>query len=85
MRRLLVGRPLLRSAACCETFSRTTTCRRCETLEKVGAAYGVTREPIRQPEAKGLRKLSGGTLRNPLASFIGCEGPRAKDEPIVIA
>ncbi len=41
------------------------------TLEEIGAAYGVTRERIRQVEGMALKKLSRGHPRERLAGFIG--------------
>src|SRR5947208_15116381 len=40
------------------------------TLEEVGKQYNVTRERIRQIEAKALRKLRHPTRRNKLAGFL---------------
>jgi len=42
-----------------------------QTLEEIGAAYGVTRERIRQVEGMALKKLSRGQRRERLAGFIG--------------
>lgn len=41
------------------------------TLEEIGAAYGVTRERIRQVEGMALKKLSRRQYRERLAGFIG--------------
>jgi RNA polymerase primary sigma factor len=39
------------------------------TLEEVGQVFGVTRERIRQIEAKALEKLRGNSLAHKLATF----------------
>jgi len=44
------------------------------TLEEVGKQYNVTRERIRQIEAKALRKLRHPTRRNKLAGFLEMPG-----------
>lgn len=41
------------------------------TLEEVGQRFDVTRERIRQIEAKGLRRLSQATRRDVLAEYMG--------------
>jgi len=41
------------------------------TLEEVGKVFGVTRERIRQIEAKALGKLRGANAAQKLASFVG--------------
>jgi RNA polymerase primary sigma factor len=41
------------------------------TLEEVGRQYNVTRERIRQIEAKALRKLRHPTRRSKLEGFLG--------------
>ncbi|TIP92994.1 MAG: hypothetical protein E5X58_13110 [Mesorhizobium sp.] len=46
-----------------------------ETLEQIGADYGVTRERIRQIEAKSLRKLRAQIRRNPIEQLLQQEGP----------
>jgi RNA polymerase primary sigma factor len=43
------------------------------TLEEVGRTFGVTRERIRQIEAKALQKLKEAASRRELRSFIGGE------------
>ena len=40
------------------------------TLEEIGKAFGVTRERIRQIEAKALNKLRGSTRARKLATFV---------------
>ncbi|MFC3320740.1 sigma factor-like helix-turn-helix DNA-binding protein [Mesorhizobium cantuariense] len=46
-----------------------------ETLEEIGVDYGVTRERIRQIEAKSLRKLRTQIRRNPIEQMLQQEGP----------
>src|SRR5262249_35378400 len=46
------------------------------TLEEVGKVFGVTRERIRQIEAKALGKLRGANAAQKLASFVGRSGGR---------
>ncbi|UFN51596.1 sigma-70 family RNA polymerase sigma factor (plasmid) [Roseomonas sp. OT10] len=41
-----------------------------ETLEEIGRSYNVTRERIRQIEAKGLRRLKHPRISRPLKSFV---------------
>ena len=41
-----------------------------QTLKEIGAAYGVTRERIRQVEVMALKKLSRGQPREGLAGFV---------------
>jgi len=41
------------------------------TLEQVGKTFGVTRERIRQIEAKALQKLSDPTRAHKLLTFTG--------------
>ncbi|MBN1610992.1 MAG: hypothetical protein JW940_30455 [Polyangiaceae bacterium] len=43
---------------------------RCRTLEEIGWDFEVTRERIRQIEAKGLRKLRHPSRSKQLKSFI---------------
>jgi RNA polymerase primary sigma factor len=43
---------------------------RCHTLEEVGREFNVTRERIRQIEAKALRKLKHPSRSDKLRSFI---------------
>jgi RNA polymerase primary sigma factor len=45
------------------------------TLEEVGKQYKVTRERIRQIEAKALRKLRHPTRARQLQGFLGAEEP----------
>lgn len=46
---------------------------RCETLEEIGLDYGVTRERIRQVEAKSLKRLAVRVRRAPLRDFLAAE------------
>ena len=50
------------------------------TLEEVGKRFAVTRERIRQIEAKALRKLRTAERWRNLEGFVGCEpaGPKGK-------
>ena len=45
------------------------------TLEEVGQSFAVTRERIRQIEAKALRKLRNSIRSRKLRSFLGATGP----------
>ena len=45
------------------------------TLEEVGQSFAVTRERIRQIEAKALRKLRNSVRSRKLRSFLGATGP----------
>lgn len=55
-----------------------------ETLEKIGVDYGVTRERIRQIEAKALRKLRSSRIIVQLFREITTEGRPPQDPDIVI-
>ena len=46
------------------------------TLEEIGQIYGVTRERIRQLEAKGLRRLSHPVRKRQLRAFLGFDSSR---------
>jgi hypothetical protein len=48
-----------------------------ETLEEIGACFGVTRERIRQIEAKSLRLLQKRTLRAPIHQLLANEAAAA--------
>ena len=48
------------------------------TLEEVGKQYKVTRERIRQIEAKALRKLRHPTRARQLQGFLGVEEPETE-------
>ena len=44
------------------------------TLEEIGNVFNINREPIRQIEAKALRKLKHPSRTNKLRSFLNYEG-----------
>ncbi|MES2214651.1 MAG: RNA polymerase sigma factor RpoD [Pseudomonadota bacterium] len=52
------------------------------TLEEVGQQFNVTRERIRQIEAKALRKLKHPSRSRKLRSFIGNGGPNSGKQPV---
>lgn len=59
-----------------------------ETLEEIGADFGVTRERIRQIESKSLRKLRTQIRRYPIEQLLQQEGPGqwvviAKNAPVL--
>ena len=41
-----------------------------KTLEEIGQSFGVTRERIRQIEAKAIKKLSSPTKKKKLEDFL---------------
>ena len=49
---------------------------RCETLEEIGTDLSVTRERIRQIEAKSLERIRVRVRRAPIAKLIQAEGPK---------
>jgi RNA polymerase primary sigma factor len=53
------------------------------TLEEVGKQFDVTRERIRQIEAKALRKLRHPTRSEKLKSFVGSGEPKRPPRPQV--
>ena len=53
------------------------------TLEEIGRQYGVTRERIRQIEAKALRKIRSSHLSLPLVSFFERAPKLAAEPPLV--
>ena len=53
------------------------------TLEEVGKQFDVTRERIRQIEAKALRKLRHPTRSDRLRSFLDSEENKYKSKPQV--
>ena len=44
------------------------------TLEEIGNVFNINREPIRQIEAKALRKMKHPSRTNKLRSFLNYEG-----------
>lgn len=51
------------------------------TLEEIGTEFRVTRERIRQIEAKGLHKLSHPARSRELAAFLNVRRPKSKTKP----
>ena len=47
------------------------------TLEEIGNTFNVTKEPIRQNEAKALRKLKHPSCSRKLRPFLDCKGKAA--------